>query len=181
MAKTDQPDEVLDLVDGQDQVIGTVTREEVAIQLLDLPGMVRAADAFVVNSQGLIFVPRRAVHKKTVPGGFDFSVGEHVGSGETYEEAMVRGFAEELGLEIRASELTRIGMLNLRELVQIPYFDAVFVYRSDVTPDYNRNDFVSHEWLEPTEFARRLEAGEPAKINILPALKLFMRTKQQRT
>ena len=178
MALTDEPDELLDLVDQQDQVVGTVTREEVQEQLLALPGFVRASSCFIVNSLGQIFVPRRAPHKKVAPNGFDFSVGEHVKSGETYEQAIVRGFREELGMIINFNELRRIGIVNLRSLQMLPYFESLFVYHNNATPDYNKGDFVSHEWLDPAEFLQRLKAGEPAKKNILPALELFLQAKE---
>jgi isopentenyldiphosphate isomerase len=176
MSLTDQPDEVLDLVDQNDRVIGTVAREEVASKMLALPGYVRAADCFIVNDSGQIFVPRRSPHKKMAPNGYDFSAGEHVASGETYIQAMVRGFLEELGIRVAVSDLLHIGTLDLRALGLLPYFDAIFVYRTNTTPDYNKNDFVSHEWLSPAEFIARLKAGEVAKVNILPALELFLKT-----
>ena len=176
MPLTDQPDEVLDLVDDQDRVIGTVTREEVGRTLLALPGYVRAADAFIVNDRGELFVPRRSSHKKLAPGGLDFSAGEHVGAGETYVQAMVRGFEEELGLRITAADLIHIGTLDLKKLGLIPYFDAIFIYRTNEVPDYNKDDFVSHEWLPVAELLQRLRAGESAKVNMSPALELFLQT-----
>jgi len=176
MSKTDEPDEVLDLVDDQDVVIGSVTREEVGVKLLGLPGNVRASDCFIVNSQGQIWVPRRTPHKRVAPGGLDFSAGEHVKSGETYKQAMVRGFKEELRMDIKEAELEHIGTLDLRELNLIPYLDALFVYHTDTAPDYNKDDFVSYEWLAPAAFLEKVKTGEPTKLNMLPALELYLKT-----
>jgi len=182
VAKTiamDDPEELLDLVDDNDKVIGTVARREIASKMLDLPGNVRASDCFIVDSRGRLFVPRRSPDKKRLPNALDFSAGEHVASGETYLQAMVRGFKEELGMTIQPSDLEHIGTLNLRSAGLIPYIDAIFIYHSDATPDYNKDDFASHEWLTPDELRRKIRAGEPAKVNILPALDLYEQAKSK--
>jgi isopentenyldiphosphate isomerase len=178
MPVDEDPEELLDLVDDQDKVIGTVTRGEVDSQLLDLPGSVRAADCFMVNSQGQIWVPRRTAHKQVAPNGLDFSAGEHVQAGESYQQAMIRGFKEELNMEIELAKLQHVDTINLHARGIIPYYDAVFVYQNDAVPDYNRTDFVSYEWLTPEELKQKLEAGEPAKRNLLPALELFIQAKK---
>jgi isopentenyl-diphosphate delta-isomerase len=173
MPLMDDPEEVLDLVDKDDHAIGTVLREDVMRILEGRTGFVRAADGFVVNGKGEIWVPRRAPHKKIAPNGLDFSAGEHVGAGESYEGAMVRGFKEELGLHITIGDLEYIGKLPPKP--GVPYFESVFVYRSDEAPQqYSRDDFVSYEWLLPEVFRERLLAGEAAKKGVLPALDLLI-------
>ena len=177
--KTDEPDEVLDLVDDQDRVIGTVVREEVETKLLELPGNVRAADCFMVNSQGKIWVPRRVSTKRVAPNGLDFSAGEHVKSGETYVQGMVRGFQEELNMTVTPEQLEQVGVVNLRYTAsKIPYIEAIFVYHGDKIPDYNKDDFVSNEWIAPEELRRRLQAGEPAKRNLIVALEYYIQAKK---
>lgn len=177
---TDSPEELLDLVDNDNKVIGTVLRQEVFDKMLDLPGNVRAADCFIVNSDGRIFVPRRSPTKKHHPNALDYSAGEHVESGETYEHAMTRGLREELGLDVNADRLVSLGILNMRQLgAGLPYINTVFMYRSDDIPDYDKNEFVSHEWLTPEELKQRLEAGEPAKLGMLEAVTLLMQTKSK--
>lgn len=169
---SDEPEEVLDLVNDHDMVIGTVTREEVARQGMDLPGFVRAANVFVINSKGEIWVPRRSPHKKTAPNGLDYSAGEHVQAGETYLAAMLRGLREELNLEVAEKDLEYVGKAN-NAAVGVPYFNSIFIYHSDSVPNYNKGDFVAYEWLTPTALAQRLQAGEPAKRDIILGLELL--------
>jgi len=172
-AVTDEPDELLDLVDEHDIVVGAVMRNDVARQGLSLPGLVRASNAFILSDRGELFVPRRAPHKVVAPNGLDYSAGEHVKSGETYLQGMIRGFQEELNLQVTEGQLEYLGKVDNRP-ASLPYFSALYLYRSNDAPDYNKDDFVSHEWLTPEAFLARLEAGEPAKRDMPLSLKLLI-------
>lgn len=171
---SDEPDELLDLVDENDVVLGTVTREEVARQMMHLPGFVRAANLFIINNRGELWVPRRSPHKKTAPNGLDYSAGEHVHAGETYVVAMLRGMQEELNLTAQESQLEYIGKIN-NAPVGIPYFNALFIYRTDDVPPFNTEDFVSWEWLKPQDLLAKLEAGEAAKRDLRIAVNEFVK------
>ena len=173
MPQSDQPYEMLDLVNENDKVIGVVSREEVETKLLELDGMVRAVNCFMVNSAGKIWVPRRTSHKSIAPKGLDFSVGEHVKAGESYAQAIVRGFDEELRMSIDPLKLTYVGMVNLRRHNLLPYLETIFILHHDAVPNYNKNDFSSYEWLLPADFVSRIKNGEVAKRNLLPALEMY--------
>lgn len=177
MALTDEPDELLDLVTEDDIVVGTVTREEVARQMMNLPGLVRSSNLFLLNSKGEVWVPRRAPHKKTAPNGLDYSAGEHVHAGETYTAAMLRGMKEELNLDVTEDQLEYIGKISNAPL-GIPYFNALYLYRSDDVPQYNSDDFVSYEWLTPEALMQKLKAGEPAKRDMLLAVPELLKYKK---
>jgi isopentenyldiphosphate isomerase len=177
MTHSDEPEEMLDLVNDQDVVVGSVAREEVTRQGMNLPGFVRAANAFIINSKGEIWVPRRGPHKRIAPNGLDYSAGEHVQAGETYVAAMVRGFREELNLEVAEKDLEYVGKIN-NAPAGIPYFNSVFIYRSNNVPHYNKDDFVAYEWLTPAALQQRLQAGEPAKRDITLGLELLSKHKQ---
>ena len=170
----DDPDEVLDLVDDHDHVIGTIVREDVRkLETGTMQGMVRAVDGFIINSEGALWLPRRVLTKKIAPDGLDVGVGEHVRSGETYLEALVRGFEEEAGMQVSPAQLEYVGKLDLRA-VDIPVFEAVYVLRSNETPRYNAADFSGYEWLKPQEVLERIVAGEIVKRNLQSAVKLIM-------
>jgi hypothetical protein len=40
------------------------------------------------------------------------------------------------------------------------------VYKSNLAPSYNPEDFVSAEWLSPAELIQKLDSGTPAKTNL---------------
>ena len=172
---SDEPDELLDLVTEDDIVVGTVTREEVAQQMMDLPGMVRSSNLFMINSKGEVWVPKRSPHKKTAPNGYDYSAGEHVQAGETYLAAMVRGMQEELNLSVSSEELEHLGKISNAPL-GIPYFNDIYIYRSDEVPQYNTDDFVSYEWLTPAALQQKLKDGAPAKRDLTLAVAELIKT-----
>ena len=80
-------DEYLDLVDENDNVIGKEKRSIVYSKGLN---NFRVVNLFIVNSEGKIWIPRRGPHKRIFPSALDMSMGGHVDSGETYEQAFKR-------------------------------------------------------------------------------------------
>lgn len=58
----------------------------------------RAAHVWLFASDGRLHVQRRAAHKDLYADLWDFSVGEHLQPGESFEAGAGRGLAEELGV-----------------------------------------------------------------------------------
>lgn len=111
-----------------------------------------------------MWIPRRQLHKRIAPGGLDYSMGEHVMSGENYLEACIRGFLEELNISVKESELDFIHKFSPTE--NLDYFRSLYIYGSDKVPKYNPQDFTEYEWLTPKALLRRLQNGEPAKRSL---------------
>ncbi|MEU5916509.1 NUDIX domain-containing protein [Streptomyces sp. NPDC047141] len=87
-------EEILDVVDEHDRVIGRAPRGEVyARGLIHRCVFVRVRDA-----EGRVFVHRRTPTKLVFPSRYDMFVGGVVGAGETYDEAALREAEEELGV-----------------------------------------------------------------------------------
>lgn len=169
----DDAGELLDLVDATDTVIGQVRRGTFADPAHRPAGNIRAAEAFIVNTRSELWVPKRSLHKKMWPGGYDFSAAEHVMAGETYRQAMLRGLREELRMEIPADKLVFLGKIKPDTAVNLFVFRAVYKIQQDTPPLYNKDDFMGYEWLAPQELARRIAAGEPAKDSLPSALTAF--------
>lgn len=87
-------DELVDIVDERDRVVGRATRAEMRARGLRC----RAAFVLVFNSRGQLFVHRRTEEKDIYPGYYDVAVGGVLAAGETYDEAARRELAEELGI-----------------------------------------------------------------------------------
>ena len=87
--------ELLDVVDKNDCVIGVKTRGEIHAQGL----MHRAVHILVFNSRGDLFIQKRSMLKDENPGQWDTSAAGHVDSGEAYLECAIRELGEELGIE----------------------------------------------------------------------------------
>lgn len=164
--------ELLDIVDVNDQVIGTIRRGEYDRLLKENLGYLRAIDVFLVNGQGKIWVPKRPPHKKIAPNGLDYSCGGHVASGETYLESALREISEELSVDLDEKDLEFVKIFHHEG---IRFLQAVYLYYSDEVPDYNPDDFVSWEWLTPKELLAKLDSGIPAKSSIRPTVAELLR------
>src|SRR6516225_10627679 len=90
------PEEIFDVVDKHDQVIGRKSRNEV--HRLGL--MHRAVHVLVFNNRGQIFLQKRSMKKDRQPGVWDSSASGHVDSGEDYDTTAVREVWEEIGLRL---------------------------------------------------------------------------------
>ncbi len=158
-------DELLDLVDSADRVIGTVGRA----QFDPRDGYIRVADCLTVRSDGKLWIPRRTATKKLSPSALDFSVGEHVKAGESYLAAMLRGFEEEQLVKPEPSRLAHC--FTAAPTPGLPIFQAVYLYRDDRTPVLNPADFSESYWLDPDEVIARVAAGDAAKVNLVPTIR----------
>jgi isopentenyl-diphosphate Delta-isomerase len=92
-------EEIFDVVNGRDEVIGQRPRSEV--HRLGL--MHRAAHILVFNSTGQVFLQKRSMNKDRQPGVWDSSASGHVDSGEDYDRCAVRELHEEIGLRLDAA------------------------------------------------------------------------------
>lgn len=97
----------------------------------------RAAHLWVVTPEKLVLLQRRAEAKENWPGLWDVSVAGHVSAGESAVDAALREAAEEIGLEVNASDLVPLG--SIREQCVLndgAYLDneihEIFVVRREV-------------------------------------------------
>jgi isopentenyl-diphosphate Delta-isomerase len=91
-------EEIFDVVNERDEVIGQAPRREVHARGL----LHRAVHVLVFNSRGEIFLQKRSMKKDRQPGVWDSSSSGHVDSGEHYDETAVRELREELGLNLKS-------------------------------------------------------------------------------
>jgi 16S rRNA (adenine1518-N6/adenine1519-N6)-dimethyltransferase len=89
------PDELLDVVDNNDTVIGREMRSVVHRRGLQHRGV----HVFLFSQKGRLLVQQRNKDRSASPSLLDCSVSEHVQAGEDYWTAAFRGMNEELGLK----------------------------------------------------------------------------------
>lgn len=87
-------EELVDLIDRDDRVVGQAPRSQVRTQNL----LHRGVGILCRNSRGEVYVHRRTPTKDVFPHLYDMFVGGMVGLGESYEAAAAREVHEELGI-----------------------------------------------------------------------------------
>lgn len=86
--------EYLDIVNDKNEVVGQAERKEVYQKKLSH----RIVHVLVFNDQGKLALHKRPPWNKFCPDGWTTSAGGHVDSGESYEQAALREYKEELGV-----------------------------------------------------------------------------------
>lgn len=112
-------DELLDIVNDEDTVIGQETRAR--IHQLGLQH--RGVHVLLFTEDGRMLIQKRSADRAASPSLLDCSVSEHVRAGESYFDAAVRGMIEEMGVdEIEIERLTKFRMnygLNDNEISEL--------------------------------------------------------------
>lgn len=165
---TTQTEEILDLVNEKDEIIGSMPRSEVYAKNLN---NFRVINCFIKNSEGKLWVPRRQANKRLFPNALDVSCGGHVSSGETYEVAFAKEMSEELNINISKTTYKILGTMTPKDGASA--FMTVYEIESDVVPNYNPDDFISYEWLTPEEVMGKLADGDISKDDLPKILKRF--------
>src|SRR5690242_13556100 len=90
-------EEIFDVVNERDEVVGRATRADVHRKRL----LHRAVHVLVFNKQGEVFLQKRSMKKDTAKGLWDSSASGHLDHGEDYDPCAVRELREEIGLELK--------------------------------------------------------------------------------
>jgi isopentenyldiphosphate isomerase len=92
-------EEIFDVVNERDEVIGRAPRSEVHARGL----LHRAVHVLIFNGRGEVFLQKRSMLKDREPGVWDSSCAGHVDSGEDYDTTVLRELREELGWQPAAA------------------------------------------------------------------------------
>jgi isopentenyldiphosphate isomerase len=148
-------EELFDVVNERDEVIGRQTRSEV--HRLGL--MHRSAHVLVFNAAGQVFLQKRSMMKDRQPGVWDSSTSGHVDAGEDYDACAVRELREEIGLEMP------VAPQRLFKLAASPETDQehVWVYRCRAEGPFHLDpEEIEHGgWFTQAEVTRWM-AERPA-------------------
>ena len=94
--------EIFDILDDNGKIIGSATRDECHGGTFLLHGVVHV---LVFTSAGDLIMQKRSHTKDIQPGKWDTSVGGHINSSESLDDALNRETKEELGITGAAFEL----------------------------------------------------------------------------
>jgi len=146
----DPADELLDIVDERDRVVGRAPRREAAARRLRH----RAVAVRVRDGEGRIFVHRRTADKLVYPSLYDPTVGGVVGAGESYDEAALREAEEELG--VRGLPRPEYRLRFLFEAPEHTWFMAVYEVRCELPVRPQPEEISWWAFLPEDEVERRL-------------------------
>ena len=149
----DDSDEIYDLVDSDDRVIGQATRGEIHGKGL----LHRSAHVLVFNSAGHLYLQKRSLQKDESPGFWDTSAAGHLDAGEYYPEAAVRELNEELSI---AAELTEVLKISAS---QETHWEHIRVYRctSDQTIVINPSEISEGRFWSLDGIREALTENDP--------------------
>jgi isopentenyl-diphosphate delta-isomerase len=134
-------EEIFDVCDERDEVIGQRTRADV--HRLGLRH--RAVHVLVFNSRGEVFLQKRSMLKDTWPGAWDSSASGHLGAGEDYDVCAVRELREEIGVE---TERPLQRLFKIAACVETGQ-EHIWVYRCDCEGPFclNPDEVERGEWF----------------------------------
>lgn len=158
--------EIFDVVNEKNEVVGQATRDECHAN----PALTHRAVHFsLVNpSTGEILLTQRSLKKRNDPGKYCFG-GEHVKSGETFEEAMIRGIQEELGFtptkwkEVGTDHFAFASETEIGRFFLIEWHNELL--------KWDNNDFEKLVWVAPNK--NDFLKFDLGKISIVWVEKLF--------
>jgi len=144
-------DEVLDVVDERDRVVGQAKRADVYARRL------RHRCAFVLarDADGRVFVHRRTARKLVFPSLYDMFVGGVLATGESYDEAALREAEEELGVTGLPAPTPLFRFLY--ETPAHAWWSAVYEVRCEQPVRPQADEVAWHAFLTEEELTRRLD------------------------
>jgi len=149
--------EILDIVNEADEVVGQASRADIHRKNLKH----RATHIILTNSKQQIFIQLRSKTKDMNPGLWDTSAAGHVDAGEDYEDCAARELEEELGVVVPVEKLTEIGRLppsaqNGFEFVRI------YTALSDDPITLAADEVDDGKWVSPAELHQWLSNSPEA-------------------
>jgi isopentenyl-diphosphate delta-isomerase type 1 len=142
------PDELFDVVNDRDEVIGQLPRREVHRHGLRH----RAVHVLIFNSNGEVFLQKRSAKKDTFPQRWDSSAAGHLNPGEAYDSCAVREVKEELGFVLPCVPERILRIDACEETGQ----EFVWVYRCAAEGPFtlHPDEVETGKWFTPEHVSR---------------------------
>ena len=140
-------DELVDLVDEHDRVLGSITRAE----MRHSSAWHRAVYVMVLDRTGRVLLQQRSFEKDLAPGAWDIGAGGVVAAGEEYDDAAQRELAEELG--VRGVALEPLGAVRF-EGGGLRLHGRAYLAVHDGPFTFDDGEVLRVEWIEADALAQ---------------------------
>lgn len=159
---TSLSEELVDLVNENDQVIGRRTVKDCLREVL----LHRAVVIFLRDTAGRVYLQKRSNSKRWYPGYWAASCAGHVSAGESYLQAARREVREELGLEAELILLGKFLAPKWKYGNEVEWeIDAVLEEKVSEGVRIIHNDEVADgKWIDYSELQKMVEK----KVDLTP-------------
>jgi isopentenyldiphosphate isomerase len=140
------PDEVFDVVDAENRVVGRERRAVIHARGL----LHRAVHLLWLRRDGQLCLQRRSYRKDSCPGLISTSCAGHLDAGESYLAAMVRELREENGIEVLPGVLERVDAVPAHPDLGHEFVE-VFLLRDDRPARIHPPEVDALLWRSPAE------------------------------
>lgn len=162
---SDNANELFDVVDEHDQVIGQAPR---GVVHQDPAFIHRSVQVLVFDRQGRLLLQRRSQSKDLFPGYYCASASGHVLAGDNYIATAEREVREELGVDL---PLTYFGRVLVRSEVETE-ITALFAARGDGPFAFHPTETDGGTFFSRGEVRRSLAKGT---LPLTPALRAALK------
>ncbi len=150
--------ELFDVVDAHDRVVGRETRAYVHANRLPH----RAVHILVHNGKGDVFLQKRSLLKDQLPGCWTTSCSGHVDSGEDYDTAALRELEEELGIRLESIDcLTRLTQHHACRETGMEFI-RIYALQWDGPMVLDEQEISEGRWLAPDSISEWIAADRRA-------------------
>ncbi len=153
MKTTDNQEEIFDVVDENDQVVGKTTRGETYKNKNLIHRSIYIA---VFNRKGEIFMQQRSASKDTDHSKWTVSCTGHVSAGDTYEKAAERELFEELGVKLHLEFIDKFLVRYPKETEMTAFYKAY----SDGPFMLQPKEIRQGRFFDKNELRLKIERGE---------------------
>lgn len=156
---TNEPEELIDLVDERDRVIGTVRKGEANRD----PALRHREVAVLIHHGDRLLWQQRSWAKSVMPGTWDVACAGHVRAGASPEQSAHRELVEELGFDTDLVFVQR----RLVQLANETHFAYVYwgAAAPGVRPRPNADEVEAIEWCDRVGYERwRAEGRDLAQV-----------------
>lgn len=166
--KTNTPDEIVDVVDKNDNVIGKSTKGEVNSN----PSLLHREIAILIfDGEGRVLIQQRSKNKKNNPLMWTLSVAGHVPSSMTYEEAAQMELTEELGFNTKLVVYEKMIFREPSETQIVTSFLGKFPKNAVIK--INKDEIESYRFVTSTQLENLNKTEKVEKGSFLDFRKFF--------